>query len=354
MTAKRSKDPQRTAPNKAVPHKGVPKAASDKTPRKHRVSVLSFNLWHGLNHSNPLLMLPAENPIAAFKRQRAVLRALEREMPTPKKGESGALQVFLLQELNPIDRQLPKIARRIGAESYGYAVNVGLRLGRLSYPPFLQEGLGTFWRGPFKKKAADPLGLSGSYVGRELPFGIQAGIHLSERRGATLVQGTYAGLQIAFMNIHAHAGPSAASVERRHGEIEKAIAWADEIAPDADLLIFGGDFNANADKSEMQSLQRHAFEELSLDSRGQALATWDPARNPLCRFTNTLSRDPEVVATDSQLRSIDHIFARWKDGKKPKDIKVESRMVFDEAEEGIWLSDHIGVKVELTWSSSQT
>lgn len=341
MTATRSKEQQR----------GVQKTASNKV---HRLSVLSFNLWHGLNHSNPLLMLPAENPLESFKRQRAVLRALEREMPAAKKGESGDLQVFLLQELNPIDRQLPKIARRTGTESYGYAVNVGVRLGPLSYPPFLQEGLGTLWRGPFKKKATLPLGLSGSYLGRELPFGIQVGMHLSERRGATLVHGSYAGLKIAFMNIHSHAGPSAASVERRQNEIEKAIAWAEEMAPDIDLLIFGGDFNANADKVEMQSLVRHSFEELSLDAKGQPFFTWDPIRNTLCRYTNTFSRDPEVIATDSQPRSIDHIFARWKEGKRPKNLKVASRMVFDEAEEGIWLSDHIGVKVELTWSSSKT
>ncbi len=95
------------------------------------LTLLTFNLWHGLNHNYPKLMLPAETWSDKLKRDRYVLDAL-------RKAQSTGPFIAAFQELNPVQKKLKAITNALNMNGMAAEGNVGIRVGALSYPFLLQ------------------------------------------------------------------------------------------------------------------------------------------------------------------------------------------------------------------------
>lgn len=320
-------------------------------PRRRRLRLLTSNLWIGLDHTRPLLVPPIETPWAREARMRAIERGLcsVRLEPAPSVEQ---LTVFALQELNPVRRLSKRLARAVGADGVErIEVNTGVRIGDLSWPPFLQEGLALLWRGAFRAGAVSRHRLSGDgWEGRVPGLDLPIGFHLATRRGALVVSGEWMGTRLCFVDLHIHHTPHVEGQRsRRRDELEKLLVLIEPEIAAADATFLLGDFNCTRLHPELQWLARQGFEELSLDRDGAPMATWDPFLNPLCRKNTDANPDPDGLAWDSVARQLDHVLCKRSPSFQPS-WRASARRVFDSDAFGAWMSDHLGLVVDLEWA----
>jgi endonuclease/exonuclease/phosphatase family metal-dependent hydrolase len=263
--------------------------------------------------------------------------------------ESNVLQVVQIQELNPLDRRLEDLKNFLGAEGAGFAINVGLRAGSLSYPFLLQEGLATLWRGSLKNIQTQSQTLSGKAVEFRGPFGIAFALQLAERRGALAVTGEWQGKRWTFVNLHLHAGnPNSIHSERRTQEMKALMDWLKPHLDTSDVVIIAGDFNCEVQHSELDGLKEAGFEPI-LDASGKPIPTWDGSVNEIARNSVLTQKDPAMQEWDKVSHQIDHVFFRVKGPKPAWTFKTER--IFDKPLLGLWPSDHYGILVDISWTN---
>jgi len=317
---------------------------------KFRLRIVTQNLWHGLDHTRPTLMLPAENPVKAWLRRKAIVRGLQklRAADNPLLGHDwNTLEITCLQEVNPLRRRLDTLRQELGMQGVGVAVNTGIRVGDLSYPPFLQEGLATLWRGDFTETSSDHRFLSGGGVDFTGPLGVPVSAHLSERRAALGVAGTWAGKRWLFVNVHLHSGAAKLGHDlRRRDEVEKLLEWMEPWRQKVDAIVLCGDFNADGDHPEIRTLKQTGFQDLQPPTEGPLL-TWQPAKNPTCAASVALNTDPNMLAWDEASHQFDHVFV-WSKGMEPWTSRIQ--LAFDMPVGLTWVSDHFGLVADLIWT----
>lgn len=331
-------------------------------PSRMRLRLLTQNLWHGLDHTKPLLMPPKEGFLKHWVRLQAqaiALRKLLEEAPTSE-GPEEVLEVFCLQEVNPINRRMKQLRRELGMRgTTSLAVNVGLRAGEISYPFFLQEGLGILWRGALEKAHDAGCILSGHASEIRGPFGIPFTLQLAERRGAQLVAGEWHGKKLCFVNLHLHNGAPARPepAARRAREIDRLVEWIDPWVQNCDAVFVLGDFNCEQGDAGLSTLRAAGFEEI-LPPLDEPVVTWDPEQNPFAKASLATLTIPEELEWDSRRHQIDHVFfkARGKawtgreNSRPPWTFKMQR--VFDAPLLGTYLSDHFGLLVDISWAST--
>lgn len=325
------------------------------------VRLLNFNLWHGLDHTKPLLMPPLEDTQTRDNRFLDTLDGLQEVLGSrdnlPSDRKKNHLDFLCLQELNPIHQKALKIHSHLQTDGYRVAEgNVGMRVGDFSFPPFLQEGLGMFWKGRFEKICHYRWVLSGPFFETQLPvLGIPISTQLKERRVALCVCGQWQNLNIAVVTTHLHHGnPEVKSAGlRREQEIKNIFLGIGSINPKPDLIFLAGDFNCFLGISEFDLFKKNGFEELSLSENGNSLATWDPNQNPLSAQSRDLSAAPLARAWDNKQNAFDHIF--WRPSPQMKkefsDLpQIKSEITLNRpGPRGHWPSDHFGILTQITF-----
>lgn len=121
--------------------------------------------------------------------------------------------------------------------------------------------------------------------------------------------------------------------------------------------IVAGDFNAAPDAASIryltgrqalagQSVHYHDAWEVAGEGPGW---TWDPS-NP-----NAAAEIGQIVGQPNHRRRLDYVFVGGWDAHPGAHARVESaRLLFAEPVDGVWLSDHFGVLVELEISRNQS
>jgi endonuclease/exonuclease/phosphatase family metal-dependent hydrolase len=308
---------------------------------RHRIRIVTFNTWHGLDYRNPYLMLPIQSPLAMlrrFRRQRDALLALFGSHAEPQ-----TLDIFSLQELNPLERRLRALKTALHARGRGKIANAGIRAGLIGLPLLLNEGIATLFRGSLKKPRWSSRALSGSAHELTGPFGIPLFFQLNERRVALKLRGTFGGLRIAVFQAHLHAGPGdGPSSERRAAELEHLAHWVKSELKRSDLVLVAGDFNNDPDSPELAPLKALG---LVADSRE---VTWNPDENPLCHLPVGGTRGAQDVNWDDQHHHFDRVYFWLRPGAvREGSWKMHVRRVMD-AED---LSDHYGIAAEITFET---
>jgi endonuclease/exonuclease/phosphatase family metal-dependent hydrolase len=330
-----------------------------KPQRSYQLKIISFNLWHGLDHTKPMIMFPVETWDQKNARDHffieGVKSLLQTDSPKQEDSKTGAFLCF--QEVNPARRKTKILRKSLNLDGTFAEANVGIRVGPLSYPFLLQEGLATFWKNSFSPVSETPperLVLSGGFTELKTPLiSIPISLQLSERRVALVVTGLWHDYKISIVNLHLHHGNPKwkKSGDRRLSEIQSLFQKTDDLFRNQDFVFLVGDFNCYSGLPEFQYILDQGFEEISLDSKNKPIITWDPYLNKICKNSVELTQDPVIREWDEHKNPFDHIFIK-KISPRAKKLKLKTscHRLFDKpSPEGIWASDHFGLMAEISW-----
>ena len=277
-------------------------------------------------------MFPLETRLDRNKR-RAIF---ENGLASLFQANSDALNMFCLQELNPLDRRSADIKKVTGGELRTMEVNVGVRIGRISYPIFLQEGLCNVWNKDVADLQVYRWTLSGP--AREFSrWGWPITLQTRERRGALGLEFTYQGLRMLVVNVHLHHGPPTEGADlRRIEEIKTLLQLAQEASARVDAFFLVGDFNMEQGQQDYKFLQAEGFRELSTTPTGGDLISWNPKINPICERSAHMGE----TLWDQEPRQFDHIFVR---GKAQVTATAPTSFLFAGQNDLDFCSDHFGL-----------
>jgi len=317
--------------------------------------LITQNLWHGLDHTRPKVMFPIETREQNAQRTQALIDGLAEKMADLK--DPSKLCLVALQEVNPVGKLTRLLAKKLRCKKFRAEANVGLRIGNLSYPFYLQEGLTFLWSAQsLKKFESERITLSAPIPEFKLVLGkwkLPISLQLAERRVALLVKGIFDGLKIGFVNVHLHHGaPIPGGHPRRLKELETLFSNIDTELQSCDYFFLMGDFNFESSHDEVSLIKSKGFTEISLRENGEALITWDSSVNPICRLTSSQDKHADAANKwDDYPRQLDHIFMfdKKNPGKISEDLSVSAYRLFDPDRNGVFISDHFGIGVDIFW-----
>lgn len=331
------------------------------------LTVLTFNVWHGLRSGENRWRFPGEDPQRAEQRfawQIEEIRALDPD-------------VLLFQEVNPNQKQSRRYAQALGYDEIHKVTSCGIHLGALfKIPRNVNEGIAILAKPELALQRVDSVRLSGN-----AKCSASWGVQTKESRYALFGQITVAGQPILLATVHLFSAPflladfeenldrlveggdlepsqrdqileqREAKRSRNTVEVQRLL---DEIASrrrgervGASQLpvILGGDFNAEPDTPGIVAMREAGYREAG---RGSAFHTWNPVNNHLNYEIGTRRVDPLPTFGSSEVekllgyrhttpRQIDHLFV------SPEIEIVEARLVLDRDREEIYPSDHFGL-----------
>ncbi|MDP8256331.1 MAG: endonuclease/exonuclease/phosphatase family protein [Candidatus Alcyoniella australis] len=332
------------------------------------LTVIDYNLWHGLNPVGLLKFDEFETPAERELRLEGFL------------AQARALQpdLIFLQEVNPVPGLSARIADELGMQRVFQVGNSGIKIGSLGPPINLRSGLAILAAPQLHLEKLDGCKLSGS-TGRCGPW---LSIQTGEFRYALVARVEINGRELMLINTHLHHGMEidqqvrqgldelvdkgtitreqadaalaevALASQRRRSEIERALDCAADAGLDQSTpVLFAGDFNASPDAPELTWLKSHlGFASVTDDSDPQNLLyTWDPQRNSNTLFVSDFKppSDGEGLifahlgqTLVHQRRRLDYIFTRSTGSLlEPR----ESGLFADQPRNGTMSSDHFGV-----------
>ncbi len=275
-------------------------------------------------------MSPMQTPAEHLARNAQQLEALKVLKKTP-------LDIFCLQEVNPLPFRLDEIEKALDLCGGSCVVNAGVKLGGFGLPPGLREGLAIIPGDGFENKNFHELTLSGS--AKEFA---QMVFQLSERRKAFLFEGSFEGKKVGVVNLHLHHGPDTNSenLQRKKSELQRLAAWIETRMDSWDISAVCGDFNCVAESPAMEPLLSLGFQDTAQLAGIHMVPTWDPSVNAFAKLSSTEANTSETKTWDATPQVLDRIYLKTK--VSPHQVSVTQ---IREPE----LSDHFGVCAELRY-----
>ena len=334
---------------------------------RNTLTVLDFNIWHGLN------------PKGIFRFDEYETKA-ERQIRLQgfiEQARNLKADIIFLQEVNPAPGLTRYLAKTLGMDSVYILDNAGLKIGAVGLPVNFRSGLAILAKKDLGLRKVGKKKLSGPFGGTSRALSFQ----YSEFRYALAAKVTVAGETVLLINTHLHHGnemsPSYAKAieklvsegtisqeradqvtaiahsasHRRRGELSRAISMANKHGFQDLPTLFAGDFNASPDSPEITWLTNSlAFASVTNDEDPSTLLlTWDTKRNPYTHLLEdfqpanafeafALEHFKEQVIGES--RRLDYIFTRNISGF----LQVEGAGLFgDTPHRGRMISDHFGI-----------
>lgn len=331
----------------------------------HDLSVITYNVWHGLRSSGSRWRLPGEDPARTERRFALQLEELRKLQP----------DVLLLQEVNPNQRRARRYARALGYDEIHKVTNCGIHLGPLEIPRNMNEGLAILARPELGLVRVGSKRLSGN-AHCSATWGFQT----RESRYLLMGQIAVGGRRLLLVTTHLSSPPSvvpeleerleelvaagtidesqrgeivqrlAADRARQLGEVRRLLDEIESTVTErhCDGVVLAGDFNARSGSVSLEPILRAGF--LAAVSDGE-LATWDPLRNAENHAIGRPRRAPlpdfgsaelaELLERGRQVgRQIDHLFVEG-------GIRVASASLVMEGTAALRPSDHFGLLAEL-------
>lgn len=336
------------------------------SPFDGELTVLDYNIWHGLNPRGLARFEEFETPEVREKRLTHFLAQARRLDP----------DVVFLQEVNPAPALSRRIARELGMDAVWSLDNTGLKVLGYGPPTNFYSGLAILAKKGLGLRERGEKTLSGPFriASRLLCF------QTAENRGALAAEVRLGDRHVLLVNTHLHHGPEVtpeirgaiealaekgmipktrpaevfAIIEqsewRRQEELNVAMEWMRKMGADSMPVLFAGDFNASPDAPELRWLKLdQGFASATDDEGPELFMTWDHERN---RNTDTLKGfepvhrfEPPVMDVlqkilEEETRRLDYIFHRGF-----ARLGVERSGIFGDVPdaEGRMASDHFGV-----------
>jgi endonuclease/exonuclease/phosphatase family metal-dependent hydrolase len=334
---------------------------------KNQLTVLDYNIWHGLNPTSPFKFGEFETEQVRAERLDGFYKQVRALNP----------DVIFLQEVNPTPGLSKKIAQELGYDHVYLIDNAGLKFGSVGLPTNLRSGLTTLARKELNLKKLGGKKLSGPPGGCSRALSIQ----FTEFRYCLAAKITVNGHDWMLLNTHLHHGlevtdemrtaiddlveaqkltrPRANAIiaqteeatARRQSELKTAVEFARSLGMDGMPTLFAGDFNATPGAPELNWLtQDIEFTSATKDDDPETrLITWDPDLNENIAFVGEFRPVNEfesfimdhlkpIVLADR--RRLDYIFFREFEGIG---TVRESGLFGDELYKGRMSSDHFGI-----------
>ncbi|MBW2122547.1 MAG: endonuclease/exonuclease/phosphatase family protein [Deltaproteobacteria bacterium] len=341
--------------------------ASPLASSSHTLSILTFNVWFGLEERGILWMRPLEPSGRREKRYQILLSELTGLRP----------DFIAVQEANPIPGYGRRLARDLGYDEIHKVYNGGIKIGGLGIPVNLKMGLVILAKREFRLRRAGARQISGD------PFGIYGDLfcfHFTDSRhvmaGVALVRGS----PLYLVHTHTYPGPPEGReildlmerwrdekriskrdyekrlrtlrrvFRRREMEIERILDFVKTVSGTAPTVLLG-DFNMTEESSPMVRLLEEGrfWDTYRVANPEKAGITWDGENNENTRFWEISGRsrrgtravyDRLRAEYDRKSRRIDYILLN---SAFDSEQILESRVVLDRPVDGVHTSDHYGV-----------
>lgn len=335
--------------------------------KRDRLTVLNYNVWHGLNPTSALRFDEFETRERREARLDGFLEQARVLDP----------DIIFLQEVNPAPGRSKRIARSLDYDRVFQVDNAGMRIGAAGIPTNLRSGLAILAK---KGLGLEKLGgrkLSGPLGGCSRFFSFQ----YNEFRYLLAAAVTIEGRRVLLLNTHLHHGLEVTpeieralddlvaggqvtreradeviavtnrASERRMGELARAVAFAEGFGLGKMPALFAGDFNATPGAPELTRLiETVGFQSVTGDDDPDTLLlTWDAQRNPNTGFVagfkpvnefESFIMDYLKPVVLGQSRRLDYIFHHGLAGF----MEVREAALFaDEPAADLLCSDHFGL-----------
>jgi len=342
---------------------------------------LTFNLWHGLSPSSPMMMEALEP---------AGRKALREEMQLEVLGRVEA-DICFLQEVNPVHQRSELLAGRLGATAHFQPDLVGLKLFGLGLPLNLNSGLVTAVRKSWGMKPLGAISLDRPGVNMVRPW---ASWQLKEERFALFAETLLPRWgRVLLVNTHLHHGlentelvndelaaladelelPASAVSElkerlakgnaRRAQELAELLRALESMESRYEVIVLAGDLNSRPQSALAQDLRDQGFRDAWVEANpSDEGLTFDPLRNeanhflqkhfPMNLVVEDLSFSAKVKerlltlarSHETRPRRIDYLWFR----SKSVELKVtRAELVGLPDESGFAPSDHFGVCADI-------
>ncbi|MFQ5796451.1 MAG: endonuclease/exonuclease/phosphatase family protein [Candidatus Bipolaricaulia bacterium] len=337
--------------------------------------IVDFNVWHGLG-SGSIKLREYETPEQREARYQRLVEALLALQP----------DIVALQEANLLPAYARRTARDLGYDEIHQVANGGIKIGGLGIPTNIKEGLVILAKKEFNLERVGARRLSGPWYSIQNDF---ISFQLAENRYALAGKVTVRGKTLYLFNVHLHAGsefPNEKSyfvdllalrerneiseeeyrkkldevkshTERRRKEIFSILDFIAQATQGENPVILLGDFNATEASEEIQVVLEQgglldSFRVANPESPGY---TWDTVENPNTRRDDLTEQSGEGEKNPVELleaqyeavpRRIDYIFLSRHFAEEEI---VNSRVIFDRVDGGIYTSDHFGVLTEIAF-----
>jgi len=331
------------------------------------ISILTMNVWFGLDERGIVKMKPLEPAERREKRYQILVDELRRLQP----------DLVAVQEANPVPHYSRRLARHLGYDEIHQVYNGGIKLGNLGIPINLKLGLVVLAKKRFhlrwvgaRQISGDPFGIYRDFVCFHFTDSryVMAGLASVEGKPFYIVHAhTYPGLPESHDILHlldrqrdegriseeeyqTHLSTLQRSVRRQGKEIQKTLRFLKKTTAGAPAVLLG-DFNMTEDNPLMVKLvnEGRLWDTYRIANPKKKGFTWDSQNNENTRFSEiTVSRRDDLkrvyqrlrVEYDRISRRIDYIFLN---SAFIKEQILESRIVLDRAVSGMHASDHYGV-----------
>jgi endonuclease/exonuclease/phosphatase family metal-dependent hydrolase len=280
------------------------------------MKILTFNAWHGLDGKGTLSHGELETSAG---------RACRLERQVQKLAECGPDLAFL-QEVNPLAKRLPRLARALSMKAVSQSDLCGIKICGKGVPANLSSGLAILAKDELRK--VEGLRLSGSRWSFAAPhFSFQ----LAETRYALLAELKSSPMgRLLVVNTHLHHGlePSQTLLEklqrlfddkilsavqreeivkvmngareRRNREGQRLLDRIEKLAPAYDGVILAGDMNADPESAIIELFRSHHL----VDIVPAGINTWDKPANA---YIFDLSQSFELTVPDFGIAPLKHI-----------------------------------------------
>ncbi|NIS67396.1 MAG: hypothetical protein GTO12_00140 [Proteobacteria bacterium] len=331
------------------------------------ISILTINVWFGLDERGIWRMKPLESAKRREKRYQILIAELRRLQP----------DFIAVQEANPVRQYSRRLATDLGYDEIHQVYNGGIKLSKLGIPINLRLGLIVLAKKGFHLRSVSARQLSGDLFGI---YGDFVCFHFTDSRyvmaGLASIEGkpfyivhahTYPGLpesheildlldrqrdegRISEEEYQTHRSTLRRSVRRQGKEIQKILRFLEETTAGAAAVLLG-DFNMTEDNPLMAKLvnEGRLWDTYRIANPKKKGFTWDSQNNENTRFSEiTVSRRDDLkrvyqrlrVEYDRISRRIDYIFLN---SAFIKEQILDSRVVMERSVDGVHASDHYGV-----------
>ncbi|MBI3930196.1 MAG: endonuclease/exonuclease/phosphatase family protein [Armatimonadetes bacterium] len=309
------------------------------------LTLLTINVWSGLNYRGRLRMGDLETASARRERYRdlvAELRALDSD-------------IIAVNEANPLPAYLRRLAADLGYDEVHHPGLSGVRLGPLGLPINLNEGDGLLARRSLSLSMVGRAPLSGGIVGRRLSLNFGNATQLVA--GRVLMEGR----PLYLLCTHWSVATSAREYESQQGclpgtsaddrvyakadrwrlqEATRTLEHARRFVPEGAPAVLLGDLNAAPDSPEIERLRSAGWVDAWRHLHpGEPGSTWDQGRNQRIRDHYPAARLAPHLA-----ERVDYVLVNPVLGEGSL---LEARVVLDGSSRRPHPSDHFGVLVRI-------